>query len=150
MLLRPPQRLSKLGIMRIDPLRFAVLLPTLLVAHNIADHVAQTDHQAAIKANSWRAMAGHVSSYQLTQLIAVETALRASGMPCPRRAKITGALISTITHAVLDRRWPVKMILERTRSPQFAGMTIPLNGMYLAGQALHHGFLFVAALAMAS
>jgi hypothetical protein len=136
--------------MRIDPLRFAVLLPTLLVAHNVADHIAQTDHQAARKANSWRAMAGHVGSYQLIQLIAVETVLVASGMVCSRRTKITGAIISAVTHAVLDRRWPVKVILERTRSPQFAEMATPLNGMYLADQALHHGFLFVAALVMAS
>jgi uncharacterized protein DUF3307 len=134
---------------KIDPLRFAVLLPTLLVAHNAADHIVQTDHQAAHKAQSWLAMAGHVGSYQGVQVVAVEAVLAAAGLRCPWRAKLLGAAVSAATHAFLDRRWPVRVILRRTGSPGFADMTTPLHGMYLADQALHHGCLLVAALLMA-
>jgi hypothetical protein len=58
-------------VSRVDPLRFAVLLPTLWAAHNVGDHIAQTDG--------------------------------------------------------------------------FAQMTTPLNGPYLADQALHHGCLLLTA-----
>lgn len=136
--------------MRFDPLRFAVLLPTLLVAHNVADHVVQTDHQALSKADSWRAMAGHVGGYQAVQVLAVEAVLAATGLRCSPWAKLAGALVSAATHAYLDRRWPVRAILEHTGSPAFAKLTTPINGMYQADQALHHGCLLVAALVMAA
>lgn len=132
----------------INPLRFAVLLPVLLVAHNVADHVVQTDHQAAEKAGNWGAMAGHVGGYQATQLLATEAVLTVSGLRGSWQPRLAGALVSAVTHAVLDRRWPVKRILELTRSPQFARMTTPVNGMYQADQALHHGCLLIAALIM--
>lgn len=135
---------------RVDPVRFATVLATLLVAHNVADHVAQTDHQAANKANSWAAMAGHIGGYQLVQAVSVEAVLALTGLRCTATAKLLGALISASTHAFLDRRWPVKKVLEKTGSPNFAGMTTPINGMYQADQALHHGCLLIAALIMAA
>lgn len=40
---------------------------------------------------------------------------------------------SVVTHAVLDRRWPVRWLLQHTGSPDFAELrTAGLNGMYLA------------------
>jgi hypothetical protein len=54
---------------------------------------------------------------------------------------------SAATHAVLDRRWPVRWLLQHTGSPDFAELrTAGLNGMYLADQALHSGALLVSAL----
>lgn len=136
--------------MRIDPLVFAVILPTLWSAHNVGDHIAQTDHQANRKTKDWSAMTGHIASYQGAQTLAVGAVLAATGLRCNRWALLTGAAISAGTHAFIDRRWPVARLLEATGSPRFAEMTKPLNGPYLADQALHHGCLLVAALAMAA
>lgn len=136
--------------MRVNPLRFAVLAPALLAAHTIGDHIAQTDHQAAQKAESWRAMGGHVASYQAIQVLTAGAVLGLTGLRCPWRAVLTGAVFSAVTHAVLDRRWPVQEVLRRTGSPRFAEMVTPVNGMYQADQALHHGCLLIAALLMAA
>ena len=135
---------------RADPLTYAVVLPTLYAAHTVADHVAQTDHQAAAKATSWRAMAGHVGSYQLTQAIAVTAVTTLTGVRVGWPQLLAGMAFSGATHALLDRRWPVRWLLRRTRSPLFAEMTIPLHGVYLADQALHTGCLLIAAALIAT
>lgn len=135
---------------RVNPLRYAVLAATLYAAHTVGDHIVQTDHQAAGKATSWRAMAGHIAGYQATQAAAVAAVLRATGLRASRRGLVAGALLSGVTHAILDRRWPVTAILRATRSPRFAEMAAPLCGPYLADQALHHGCLALAAALMAA
>jgi hypothetical protein len=129
--------------------RFAVVLPTLLVAHNLADHIVQTDHQAAAKTTSWPAMAGHVGGYQVTQAAALAAVAALTGERLSWQRVLLGGVFSAATHAFLDRRWPVRKTLEATRSPNFADMTTPLHGMYLADQALHHGCLLVSALLIA-
>lgn len=135
--------------MKINPVTFAVTLVTMLVAHNVGDHICQTDHQAAHKAGEdpgvWvPAMAGHVASYQATQAVALAVVL--PGLRPSWRGVLAGSLFSAASHAFLDRRWPVRGILRRTRSPGFAELAAPISGPYLADQALHHGCLFVAAL----
>lgn len=130
-------------------LKFAVVLPTILVAHSVADHVIQTDHQAAAKTSSWSAMAGHVGGYQLTQAAALAAVAVATGERLSWRRVLLGGAFSAASHAFLDRRWPVRRALRATGSPNFADMATPLNGMYLADQALHHGCLLVAALLIA-
>lgn len=139
---------------------FAVVLPALLVAHNLGDHIVQTDHQAAHKATSWTAMAGHVSSYTATCATALALTTRATGVQTSWRRTLAGLAFSAITHAVLDRRWPVIAILRRTGSPGFAtsntiragaggDQPLPLHGPYLADQALHHVCLLASALIIA-
>lgn len=135
---------------QVDPLAFAVILPTLYAAHTVADHIVQTDHQAATKATSWRGMAGHVGGYQATQAVAVITIAALSGVRLSRRHAVLGMAFSAVTHAILDRRWPVRAILRATRSPGFADATTPLYGVYLADQALHTGCLAIAAAVIAS
>lgn len=135
---------------RVDPLTFAVVLPTLLVAHTVADHIVQTDHQAATKATDWRNMAGHVGSYQTTQAAALAAVAGLTGIRPTWRRALLGMAFSAVTHALLDRRWPVKAILRATRSPGFAETTTPLHGVYLADQALHTGCLAVSAALIAS
>lgn len=134
---------------RVDPLAFAALLSTLWAAHNLADHVIQTDHQATRKTSSWSAMAGHVGSYQVTQALAVELVRASAGLQLGRWSRLAGALFSGSTHAFIDRRWPVRVTLEMTGSPKFAKMQTPIFGMYQADQALHHACLLVTALIMA-
>lgn len=143
--------------------RFAAALAALWAAHDVADHVVQTDHQAATKATSWRGMAGHVGTYHAAQVGALAV-LRALGVRPSWRRTLAAVAWSAGTHALLDRRWPVTRILRATGSPRFSrpqivvGPTdgdtmagpLPLHGPYLADQALHHGALFIAALLLAT
>jgi hypothetical protein len=116
-------------------------LAALLVAHNVGDHLAQTDHQAAAKTTSWRAMVGHVGGYTAVAAVALAALPE---RPSFGRA-VLGLAFSAGTHALIDRRWPVRALLRATGSPGFAELATPLNGMYLADQALHHGCLYIAA-----
>lgn len=132
---------------------FATVLPALLVAHNVGDHIVQTDDQAAHKATrgvgGWRAMAGHVGGYTATSAAALAATSAVTGVRPSWRATALGLAFSAATHALIDRRWPVTAVLRATRSPRFAEMTGPLHGPYLADQALHHGCLLIAALIIA-
>lgn len=160
--------------MRVDPLRFAVLFPALWAAHAVGDHVVQTDAQAAGKPESWGAMARHVGGYQATQLGAVIAIAKSTGLRLAPGPLAVGSIFSTVTHAFLDRRWPVTGLLRRTGSGRFARGTVvvppvivrpgaihdelwttdnevplPLHGTYLADQALHTACLLVSAALMA-
>lgn len=117
----------------------------LMGGHDVGDHIVQTDHQAASKAGpgavAYRALAGHVGGYTLTQA----AALAVVGVPLLRWRTVAGLAFSAATHAFIDRRWPVREILRRTGSPGFAALQTPINGMYVSDQALHHGCLLIAA-----
>lgn len=162
--------------------RFAAAYAALWAAHDVADHIVQTDHQAANKADidpvGWRAMAGHVGGYHAVQLATVAL-LRTAGVRPPWWRILLAVAWSAGTHALLDRRWPVIRLLERTGSAAFAasavvpavlvdetspeyrrerdphaiGITrnpaLPLHGPYLADQALHHAAIVVAAAILA-
>lgn len=156
--------------------RFAATYAALMPAHDLADHVVQTDHQAAHKAGpGWpaaRAMAGHVGGYHAVQL-AVLLALRLLGVRPSWRRTAAAVAVSAGTHALLDRRWPVRRVLELTGSPGFARPVVrtrgavepallrqnpptvaaegplPIHGPYLADQALHHAVLAVCAAILA-
>lgn len=153
--------------------RLGAAYALLWASHDVADHViAQTDHQAARKADpgpaGWRALAGHVGLYHAAQLAAV-VALRAAGVR-PSLARTAAAVaLSASTHAFFDRRWPVRWLLEHTGSRGFAASGIvpvqavdlpapgasnlgfvrphplPLHGPALADQALHHVAIAAAA-----
>lgn len=144
--------------------RFAAAYAALWAAHDLADHVVQTDHQAAGKGgrDGWaRPLAGHVATYTATQTLAL-AALRTLGVR-PRAGRVLAALAwSAGTHAFLDRRWPVVELLRRTGSERFAAPAVvvdldqplpqrqargplPLHGPYLADQALHHVCVALAA-----
>lgn len=131
---------------------FAAIAATLYAAHNLADHIfGQTDHQAAHKAEpglaGWRHIAGHIGLYHLVMAVMITVASLALHLPVTALGVTAGLLFSALTHAVLDRRWPVRWLLDHTASPNFARLAgHGLNGAYLADQALHYGCLWVAAL----
>jgi hypothetical protein len=132
---------------------FTVALLALFVAHQIGDHVLQTDRQAATKTErgqrGLRGMLGHLAVYHLMAaglLITTETVL---GLPLPTTGLVVGLAFSALTHALLDRRWPVRAILRATQAPRFADATSPVCGMYVADQALHQLALLVSALLIA-
>lgn len=136
-------------------LTFAATLPLLLVAHNLADHVTgQTHAQALTKATpgraGWLANLRHVAAYHVTLIALTAAAWRLLPLHITPLGAILALTWSAATHALLDRRWPVRWILVHTRKQGFADLnTGGLNGMYLADQALHHGALLAAALMMA-
>lgn len=162
---------------RLDAGRVAACYVALWVAHDLADHVVQTDEQAAAKADPrpghWEgAMLGHLAGYAAAQAAALVSMHIAGVRMTPGRA-LAGLAFSVVTHGVLDRRWPVVELLRRTGSERFAdprlpailvdpreqyppftrspaiGTTrraaLPLHGVYLADQALHHAAVAIAA-----
>ncbi len=132
---------------------FAVTLLVLLVGHQVGDHVLQSDRQAAGKTApgmpGWRAMAGHLLAYHLAVGVILSVAALVLGLSLSPVGVGAGLVTSVVTHAILDRRWLVRAVLEKTGSPMFAAQTTPVCGMYVADQALHWLSLFVSALLVA-
>ncbi|AGL20951.1 DUF3307 domain-containing protein [Actinoplanes sp. N902-109] len=132
---------------------FVVSATTLMAAHQLGDHVLQSDNQAAHKADpgltGWSYMAAHVGTYHAIATVMLLLAYLSLDIDLPVRGMIAGLAFSAVTHAFLDRRWPVRFILTRLGSPTFAVMQSPVNGMYVADQALHYGCLWISALLIA-
>jgi len=128
---------------------FAVCLLALLVAHQVGDHVVQTDHQAAAKTRSLRAMVGHLAGYHVTAAVILLGTVWPLGLPVTAAGVLAGLAFSAVTHGLLDLRWPVRAILRATRSPRFAEATSPVCGLYAADQALHTLALLISALLIA-
>src|SRR5258705_3276082 len=113
-----------------DPLSrsvvFAVSLVTLLVAHQVGDHLTQTDRQAARKADPvpygrWaalRAMAGHLLGYHITALVLLLGTAAVLRLPLSTTGVIAAIAFSAVTHGLLDLRWPVRVLLRATGSPR--------------------------------
>lgn len=135
-------------------LTFAVVLATFLVAHNLADHVlGQNDDQATYKMEKsrrgWISLLGHVFKYHLVMLITTLVVVVALGLTLSPLGLVLGFLFSMVTHGFIDRRWPVKWLLQRVGSPGFAEMQTPIWGVYQADQALHEAALLISALIVA-
>ncbi len=133
---------------------FAALGFTALVAHNVADHVfGQNDHQAANKAKpgrpGWSALLQHVFAYHIILGVMWLCTAVAFDLTISFLGFVMAILFSAITHAILDRRWPVRWILEKTGSPNFAELQTPIFGMYQADQALHHLALWISVIFLA-
>jgi hypothetical protein len=139
--------------MSTSALVFAVAMATLVAAHQLADHIVQTDTDAAAKAdpgwNGWRHLLIHVGTYHATALIMLVITAVALDVPLTVTGMVAGLGFSAVTHAILDRRWPVRWILQHTGSATFADRMSPICGMYLADQALHYGCLWIASLLIA-
>ncbi|MDR7273931.1 DUF3307 domain-containing protein [Catenuloplanes atrovinosus] len=132
---------------------FVVTLLALIVGHQLGDHVMQTDHQAANKAGRGRAaitaMLGHLTAYHATIGIVLFVTAWALHLQLTWLGVTAGFLFSIVTHAILDRRAVVRLVLQHTGSRQFADQTTPVCGMYVADQSLHWACLLVSALLMA-
>lgn len=141
---------------------FAVMLPVLIVSHDLADHViGQTDHQAARKGAptpeavaggadphaGWGANLAHVGQYHLAVGAFLALVWAVLPLPLTWTGLAAGLAFSAVTHAFLDRRWPVRRLLRLVRSAGFADLrSNGMNGMYLTDQALHRTALVVSAL----
>jgi hypothetical protein len=135
---------------------FAAIAATLYAAHQLADHVlGQTDRQAAHKAApgwaGWRHNLAHIGLYHLVMAGMLLLLIGLLDLPVNAAGLLSGMAFSAITHAILDRRWPVRWLLEHTGATPFSQQAgHGINGMYLADQSLHYGCLWVAALLIAA
>lgn len=110
----------------------ATVFLVLLAGHLLGDWVAQSDWQARTKTRSWAALAAHVATYHLVMGALLLLPILRDGWP-PWKA-LLALLVSAATHALIDRRWPVRALLRVAGSPGFA--TIEW-GVIAVDQALH-------------
>ena len=110
----------------------ATVFLVLLAGHLLGDWVTQSDWQAANKTHSWPALAAHVTSYHLLMGTLLLLPVLRDGWPAWKA--LLALTASAVTHAVIDRRWPVRALLRVTASPNFATVEW---GVIAADQALH-------------
>jgi hypothetical protein len=141
---------------------FGAVWAVLAVGHNLADHViGQTDHQAGNKAapsatevadgvsprQGWGACLGHVAQYHLVMAVLLALVWAVLPLQMSWTGLAAGLVVSVVTHAFFDRRWPVRWLLEHIGSKGFAELKAAgMNGMYLTDQALHQTALLASAL----
>jgi hypothetical protein len=130
---------------------FAAVAVTLYAGHQLADHVlGQTDRQARDKTlpgwPGWRACLEHVAQYHLVLTVMLGVVWMVLDLPLSPLGMLAGLWWSGITHAILDRRWPVQWISRHTGSPEFVKPGHPLPGAYLVDQATHLGCLWISSL----
>lgn len=119
--------------------------------HGLADHVlGQTHAQATGKASpglpGWLADLRHVAAYHAVMIGAGLLAWLFLPLHWSTPGILAALAWSVGTHALLDRRWPVRWILTHTGSKGFADLADHgLNGMYLSDQSLHTFALLIAA-----
>ncbi|WP_345510733.1 DUF3307 domain-containing protein [Phytohabitans houttuyneae] len=130
----------------------AATFVALYAGHQVGDHVIQSHAQASAKGaptgagahpwTGWPACLRHVASYGLVQaaalgLVCLVAPLRWGGV-------VAALAVSTGTHAVIDRRWPVRLIIRAKGCQDWP------EAPYLIDQSLHAGALLVAAVAAAA
>jgi hypothetical protein len=116
----------------------AIVFLVLLGGHLLGDWVAQTDWQATNKTRSWAALTAHVASYHLIVGLLLLVPVARDGWPAGK-ALVT-LTVSAMTHAIIDRRWPVRALMRLAGSPGFATVEW---GVIAVDQALH---LFILAM----
>jgi hypothetical protein len=138
---------------------FAVLLPALLVAHNVADHWLQTDHQAANKGlPGWPgriACARHVVSYTILTTTTTGLLWYAFRIPINPVNFTLGQLISALSHYWADRRFTLARLCAALGKSNFYKLGSPRpecddnpslgTGAYVLDQSWHWGWLGIAA-----
>lgn len=142
---------------------FAAVFAALFVAHQVADHWVQTDHQAAYKGRpGWTgriACGAHVATYTTTALFALAAVRHTLDVPLDPAQVAAGLAVSAVTHYIADRRTPLRRLAGLTGSARFyalgacrdGGDDKPClgTGAYALDQSFHYLWLFVAALVIA-
>ncbi len=141
---------------------FAAVFAALFVAHQVADHWVQTQHQADDKGRpGWAgrlACAAHVASYTATALVALNALHFGLGLPLNPWRVAVGLTVSAVTHYAADRRTPLARLACLVGADRFYALGSPrpgrddnptLGGAYALDQSFHYAWLFVAALIIA-
>lgn len=147
---------------------FAAVFVALFVAHQIGDLWVQTNRQAAAKGQpGWvgrLACAAHVASYTVTAFAAIVVLDLCTGLREIEWRVILGLAVSAVTHYIADRRTPLLRLAEFLQpvagKADFYRLGVPRpgrddnpslgTGAYALDQSWHIGWLFVAALIIAS
>ena len=108
---------------------FAAVAVALVVAHQVADHWAQSSHQAGHKGKpGWEgrvACAAHVASYTLVTALTVLAAWLLLDLPVSLPGVVLGQLVSAVTHYWADRRTTLQRLAERLQLGGFYGLGAP-------------------------
>jgi Protein of unknown function (DUF3307) len=116
----------------------------LLTGHLLGDLVAQGDWQATNKTRCWAALAAHVAGYHLVMGLLLVLPVVRDGWPAGKALAVLA--VSAATHALIDRRWPVRALLRASGSPGFAAVEW---GVVAVDQALHLSILAMLAVLLA-
>lgn len=117
-----------------------IVFLVLLCSHLVGDWVAQSDWQAANKTRSWAALAAHLARYHLVMGLLLLIPVLRDGWPAWKALAVLA--VSAATHAVIDRRWPVRALMRAVGSPGFATLEW---GVIAVDQALHLSILSMLA-----
>jgi hypothetical protein len=142
---------------------FAATLPALLVAHNVADHWAQTSYQAMTKGQRSHegrmACLAHVAVYTAFTAGTVALLWAVLGLPISPAGFVLGQLVSAVTHYWADRRFTLARLAALVGNGDFYRLGIPREGRddnpslgtgsYALDQSWHWLWLLVAALVTA-
>jgi Protein of unknown function (DUF3307) len=115
-----------------------IVFLVLLAGHLVGDWMVQSDWQATNKTRSWAALAAHLAGYHLAMGLLLLIPVLRDGWPAGKA--LAALTVSAATHAVIDRRWPVRALLRAAGSPGFATVEW---GVIAVDQALH---LFILAM----
>ncbi|MEE1766814.1 DUF3307 domain-containing protein [Streptomyces sp. JV185] len=122
----------------------------LYVGHLIADFPLQTDHQAGHKAlpgvAGWRANISHAATHVAVCATLLVLGAAVLGWSLPALPALTALLWIGVTHAVIDRRWPVAAWMRLARQSTWAAN----GGAAHVDQTAHIAALLVAALFLAA
>lgn len=143
---------------------FAAVFAALFVAHQLADHWLQGDHQACTKgAPGWagrRACAAHALTHYVTSVLALFALRLVLGVDLDPVAVCAGLTVSTVTHYVADRRTPLRRLALLFGLHKLLDLGAPRpgrddnpslgTGVYALDQSFHYLWLFVAALIIAA
>ncbi len=117
-----------------------IVFLVLFSSHLVGDWVTQSDWQATNKTRSWAALAAHVGRYHLVMGLLLGVPVLRDGWPAWKALVILG--VSAVTHAVIDRRWPVRALLRAVGSQGLATLEW---GVIAVDQALHLSILAMLA-----
>ena len=94
------------------------LFDTLLIAHLVGDWLLQSEWMALEKQRNWGAMIAHVAVYHALVLVVLLVGVHGRGVEV-----VAAVLLLALSHAWLDRGWPVvglmrAMRIVRVREPE--------------------------------
>ncbi|MET8882554.1 DUF3307 domain-containing protein [Streptomyces rubiginosohelvolus] len=130
---------------------FPSLFILLYLGHLLADYPLQTDHQAAHKADQravgWAANLTHAATHMATCAAALALgALALDDVTLSLPVVVAALLWIGVTHAFIDRRWPVARWMKFARQQKWAQH----GGAAHVDQTAHIFALVLAALALAA
>lgn len=122
--------------------RASVIYAALRTGAAIGDFFVQTEHQALCKAKKTpqgrRALAAHAVTYGLTQGAFLAAANHLLGAGIRPSRMVQAVAFSTVTHAFIDQRWPIRKAAKALKKEGFHDMAPPLGGAFHLDQSAHH------------